>query len=511
MKRVAVLTVDEMRQAEQLAMDAGVSSLDLMERAGAAVAQVILARWPAQPVLVMCGPGNNGGDGLVVARHLLRAHWPVRVALLGPPDDLPPEALLQWQAWQDLCLAHGQELELTPLSPQALGSATLVVDAVFGLGLNRPMSGLALATLQAVAAARVPVVAVDVPSGVQGDTGLDGEGGALSCKLTVTFGQRKPAHLLLPGRFLCGEVVVADIGLPRDALAQIEPTVFENTPGLWMPLWPRASVDTHKYRRGHALVYGGAVMTGAARLAARACARMGAGLTTVAVPRSAFAIYATALTSVMVQPLQGDDSEALAQSLGHVLEDARLSAVLLGPGAAAGLAGAVPSLVARALASGRAVVLDADALSAYAHAPDALFTAIRSRPRPVVISPHEGEFARLFPHALDVSQGRIERARAAARDSGAVVLLKGADTVVAAPDGRVSINANAPPELATAGTGDVLAGMVLGLLAQGMDAFAAASAAVWLHGAAATAFGPGLVSDDLPEQLPAVLKALLKP
>jgi len=219
----------------------------------------------------------------------------------------------------------------------------------------------------------------------------------------------------------------------------------ENTPALWLPQWPHASLDAHKYRRGHALVYGGAVMTGAARLAARACARMGAGLTTVAVPRSAFAIYATALSSVMVQPLQGDDSEALAQALAHVLEDARLSALLVGPGAAAGLAGGLQSLVAHVLASGRPAVLDADALSAHASAPEALFAAIRARPRPVVISPHEGEFTRLFPQALDAAPGKIERALAAARDSGAGVLLKGADTVIAAPDGRLAINANAPP------------------------------------------------------------------
>jgi len=310
---------------------------------------------------------------------------------------------------------------------------------------------------------------------------------------TVTFFRKKPGHLLMPGRALCGEVVLVDIGIPATVLPAIAPRCWENGAALWGDAFPWPRLEMHKYRRGHALIAGGAVMTGAARLAARAAARVGAGLVTLAAPAAAWPVYAAALTGVIVLPMAGEgDFTAL-------LGDARRNAILLGPGG--GADDALRQRVLAALATERAVVLDADAITAFASSRDTLFAAIRGA---CVLTPHEGEFARLF----DVTGDRLSRARAAARQCGAVVLLKGPDSIIAAPDGRAVINSNAPPDLATAGSGDVLAGLVTGLLAQGLDPFRAAATACWLHGDAAASFGPGLVAEDIIETLPQSLKHL---
>jgi NAD(P)H-hydrate epimerase len=338
----------------------------------------------------------------------------------------------------------------------------------------------------------LPVVAVDVPSGVDGASG-EVRGVAPQAALTVTFFRRKPGHLLLPGRLLCGETVVAQIGIKTSVLDAVAPDTAANDPSWWLGDFPWAETDGHKYSRGHALVAGGAAMTGAARLAARSAARVGAGLVTVAAPEPAFQIYAAALTGVIVAPIADVDGFAA------LLADKRRNAALIGPGAGTGPETRDKAL--KILGASKSTVLDADALTVFAGCAADLCAAIKS---PCVLTPHEGEFGRLFEN----SGSKLERARRAAKASGAVVVLKGADTVIAAPDGRAAINENAPPTLATAGSGDVLAGLVLGLLAQGMPAFEAASAAVWLHGAAAHAFGAGLVAEDLIETLPAVLAGL---
>lgn len=500
MERTALLTVAEMVEAERLTMQAGTPGHALMERAGRAVAEALMARWTPRPVVVLCGPGNNGGDGLVVARCLIEAGWPVRVALSCELSAFKGDALRQAQGWDPASCVR--------VKPAALDGAGLVVDALFGSGLSRPLSGDAAMTLQAVARSGLPVVAVDVPSGVFGDSGADT--GAVPAALTVTFFRKKPAHVLMPSRALCGDVVVADIGVRAETVGAVKPAAFENAPTHWWHAWPRAATDQHKFQRGHALVYGGGRMTGAARLSALAAARIGAGLTTVAVPECAWPVYAAALRSIMVQALGGQDAVALAAGLRALLADARISAVLVGPGASGGLVGGVRPLAEAALASGRPVVLDADALTAFEHEPEALFSAIKTSHRPVVLTPHEGEFARLFPQArVQAPDDKLGRARWAARHSGAVLVLKGADTVIASPEGLALVNTNAPPTLATAGAGDVLAGLITGLLAQDMPVLEAAAAAVWVHGAAAQAFGPGLIADDLPAQLPAVLRALL--
>lgn len=472
----AVLTIAQMYEADGAATLSGVA---LMARAGQAVASEIMRRWAPCPVCVLCGPGNNGGDGFVVARLLALAGWGVRLGLLGSLDALKGDARHHAGLW-------GGKVEA--VSPALLEGAGLVVDALFGAGLSRPLEGAAAAVLAAV---RVPMVAVDVPSGVAGDSGADL--GAVHAALTVTFFRKKPGHLLLPGRMLCGEVVVADIGIEASVLGGIAPSIWENGPGLWQGALPRLSAGGNKYGRGHALICGGAVMTGAARLAARSAARAGAGLVTIAVPERAWAVYAGALTSIMVTPI------AEEQNFAALLEDKRLNALLIGPGA--GVSAETRARAEAFLATGRAVVLDADAITVFRDDPGALFRAVKG---PCVMTPHEGEFARVF----SVEGDKVFRARHAAEQSGAVIVLKGPDTVVAAPDGRVAINANAPATLATAGSGDALAGMILGLLAQGMEVFEAACAGVWLHGAAAAAFGPGLMAEDLPDLLPGVWRSL---
>ncbi|HYC04458.1 MAG TPA: NAD(P)H-hydrate dehydratase [Azospirillaceae bacterium] len=477
-----LLTTAEMYAADRAAMAGGVPGTTLMERAGRAVARAIVERWSPRPVAVLCGPGNNGGDGFVAARHLEEAGWPVRVALLGDPAGLTGDA-----AWA----ASNWDGPVLPADPSVLAGAGLVLDALFGAGLARPLAGGVAGLVRAVAESGLPVAAVDVPSGVSGDDGAV-HGAAAPAALTITFFRPKPGHLLLPGRALCGELVVADIGIPDAVLHGIGPRAFANGPGLWTHPWPR--LDGHKYARGHALVLGGGVMTGAARLAARAALRAGAGLVTVAAPASAVPIYAQSLAALIVQP--ADDASAFEA----LLDDPRRNAVLLGPGA--GPDGILRDAVRAALDRGKACVLDADVFAAFAGDLAALKPGLGPH---CLLTPHEGEFTRLFP---GLGGSKLERARAAARLSGACVLLKGADTVVAHPDGRAAINRNAPPDLATAGSGDVLAGFAAGLMAQGLDGFEAGCGAAWLHGETGRAAGPGLVADDLPEALPAILRRL---
>ncbi|WP_138936668.1 NAD(P)H-hydrate dehydratase [Roseovarius arcticus] len=471
-----------MTEADRLTVAGGTSGVVLMENAGASVAREITCRWSPRRVAVLCGPGNNGGDGFVVARHLVTAGWEVRVALLGARDALKGEAAHHARLWTR---------EIEPMSAAVLADAALVVDAVFGAGLTRALDG-PVAEVLTVAAKTAPIVAIDIPSGVMGDTGE--ALGAATAALTVTFFRKKSGHMLLPGRSFCGEVVVTDIGTPTSVLDQIAPMTFENNPSLWRDAFPQLRDGGNKYTRGHALAWGGYPMTGAARLAARSAARIGAGLTTIAVPEAALNIYATALTSIIVHPV------ADADNFSALLADDRILGFLIGPGAGVG-----EDTRARALAmlgTGRATVLDADALTSFQGTPEVLDHAISG---PCVLTPHDGEFARLF----DPQGDKLQRSRAAARRTGAVIVLKGSDTVIVAPDGRAIINANAPPTLATAGSGDVLSGIVLGLLAQGMTPFLAAAAAVWLHGDAARLFGPGLIAEDLPDLLPRVLRDLI--
>ncbi|HET9069222.1 MAG TPA: NAD(P)H-hydrate dehydratase [Amaricoccus sp.] len=486
-----LLTTAQMADADRLAIAGGVPGIDLMERAGAAVAEAAAARLPMGRILVLCGPGNNGGDGFVAARRLRAAGREVVLHLLGDPAHLKGDAQAAFERWGGP--THPADLPL----PAAAG----VIDALFGAGLDRPIEGQAARIVAAVNASGLPVIAVDVPSGISGDTG-EVMGAAVAATATVTFFRLKPGHLLQPGRENCGELSLADIGIPAAVLDAIGPRAWRNGRALWAGFMRAPSADGHKYRRGHAVVVsGGMARTGAARLAAGAALRAGAGLVTVASPPDALAVNAHHLTAVMLRRMGG------AEGLAGILADGRLTAAALGPGL--GLGSAERALVAAALAAHPALVLDADALTLWREAPEALFAAIAARSAPVVLTPHDGEFARLFPDLGE--RPKPERACAAAARAGATVVLKGADTVIAAPDGRVAINGNAPAWLATAGSGDVLTGIVTGFLAQGLPGFEAAAAAVWFHGAAGAEAGPGLTAEDLEPALRAVLRRFWAP
>lgn len=491
---IELLTTAEMAEADRLTIAAGTPGIELMENAGRAVADAASRLLQGRRILIVAGPGNNGGDGFVAARLLAERGYEVRVSFLGETAALKGDAAAVFEGWSG---------PVEPASPVSLADCDIIIDALFGAGLVREVEGLPRAMIRAMNASDAPVIAVDLPSGVNGTTGAV-MGVAVEATHTVTFFRRKIGHVLLPGRLRCGTIEVVDIGISATVLDTVEPRTFANGPGLWGERFPRPHPEGHKYTRGHAvIVSGGLSSTGAARLAARAALRAGAGLVTIASPRDALLVNAGASLAVMVRPVDG------ASELAEFLSDARRNAIALGAGG--GIGPAMREQVRAALASQAAAVLDADALTSFADHPQALFTDIGARGgAATVLTPHQGEFSRLFKEIEKNNNlySKLEKGRAAARLSGAVVVLKGGDTVVAAPDGRASVADNAPAYLATAGAGDVLGGMVAGLMAQGMPAFEAASAAVWLHGEAASEFGPGLIAEDLPEALPAVFRRL---
>ncbi len=479
-------TIADMRQADAMAIESGVPGIDLMENAGKAVADLILRDFSPAETVVLCGPGNNGGDGFVAARWLEKAGWPVEIALFGDAGHLKGDAAIARDRWTGKTRRFEQA---------ALTGAKLIVDALFGAGLVRPIDGEVRDVLETLETLDVPIIAIDVPSGIDGDTGAV-LGKAVKADVTVTFHRPKPGHYLLPGREHTGRLITADIGIPNEVDRQLDIKTFANLPAFWESSFPKRTLASHKYSHGHALVLGGGISSsGAARLAATGALRIGAGLVTVLCPASALTVYATMLTAIMVNPFKDDAGFA------ELLNDQRRNAVLLGP--AAGVGESLRTKVLASLSAGKSCVLDADALTSFADQRDALFSGTKESGN-CLLTPHEGEFSRLF----DLKGDKLTRARRAAAESGAVILLKGADTVVAAPDGRASILTYAPATLATAGSGDVLAGIALGLIAQSMPIFEAASAAAWLHAQAGKTFGPGLIAEDLPDMLPSVLAGL---
>jgi hydroxyethylthiazole kinase-like uncharacterized protein yjeF len=482
-----LLTPEEMAACDAYAIRAGTPGTVLMERAGAAVARAVNSRFAPRQTVVLCGPGNNGGDGYVIARLLAADGWPVRVCALTPPDGLRGDARAAAEAWSG---------DVEPLTARSADGAALVIDALFGTGLARDLDGPVRSLIDGLNA---PVVAVDIPSGVDGGSGAV-RGAAVRAALTVTFHRLKPGHLLLPGRMHAGETVVADIGIPREAEDALDgPALHRNGPALWGRAIPQPAVDGHKYARGHAVILGGGRMTGAARFASRAARRVGAGLVSIAAPAEAFSVYAASEPGVLLDV--ADD----AAGFDAAIADSRRAAVLVGPGAGRGER--TRDAVLSALKSKKSVVLDADAFSAFEADPETLFAALAQHRGVAVLTPHAGEFARIFG-PVDGFADKIDAARQAAARTGAVVVLKGADTVIAAPDGEAAVDDHAPPDLATGGSGDVLAGSVLGLSAQGVSPFEAAAIAVWMLGDAARRIGPGLIADDLPDALAPVVSAL---
>ena len=497
LSKLVLLTTRETAEAEQRAIAQGTAGATLMERAGNATAELCRS-FGGRSAVVLCGPGNNGGDGFVVARHLAESGWRVSVFALRADalwDGDAAQARARWQG------------EIQPAEAFDPAAFDLVVDALFGAGLARPLTGTMADVVARLNASKRPVVAVDMPSGVDGTTG-EVLGVAVNATATITFGTAKPGHYLQPGRRYRGRLTVNDIGLVPPASAT---GTYRNAPALWASRYPWPDPNGHKYKRGHAIVVsGGASHTGAARLAARAALRIGAGLVTLATPADALGINASQVTAVMVRVFDG------SAGFAEILSDPRKSGVVLGPGL--GVGGATRDLVAAALAPqperpdtvrARVGLLDADALTSFADDAEALRRLIATAPGPVVITPHDGEFARLFSAQSWLHQGsKLDRTRAAARFLGCTVLLKGADTVIAEPGGRAAISESGVPWLATAGSGDVLSGMIGGLLTQGMPPFEAAAAGDYLHTAAARLFGPGLIAEDLAEMLPRALRDL---
>ena len=497
--RYALLTVEEMARADHMTIRSGIPGAALMEAAGLAVTRHITRLYDQGRALVLCGPGNNGGDGFVIARHLKAAGWPVDVALMGPQGDLVGDAALMANEWVKL-----KGAKIAPLTPDVMTGHILVVDAIFGAGLSRPIEGQAADLIEKINRSGSKVVAVDIPSGVEGNSGQIRNMG-IRATSTVTFFRQKPGHLLFPGREYCGIIEVADIGIPARTLQEIKPEIYRNDPAIWLDDFPFPKKAAHKYDRGHGVVIsGGPANGGAARLAARAALRIGAGLVSIACPDDAVVSHASCLTAVMIKPFDGSGD------INDLLKDDRLNSWCVGPGG--GVNEQTRSHVLEILASGRHCVIDADGLSVFQDQPEVFFKAIRASTVTPILTPHDGEFARLFPDLGHRNEGynKLSSARKAAARAGAVIILKGPDTVIASPDGPAVINENAPPTLATAGSGDVLAGICLGLLAQGMNGFSAASAAVWIHAAAAAAFGPGLISEDIEGKIPEVLRGLAR-
>lgn len=448
-----ILTAAEMRAAEQRAIDAGTPVETLMERAGTAAAEAIWRFAGPLPTLILCGPGNNGGDGYVVARELAARGVDVRVAVLAEPNSGAAKAARA--AWSG------------PVEPlTAAEGAPLLIDALFGTGLGRPLDEATAAALMRLAGKAAVKVAIDLPSGVATD-----DGRILSpvpdYELTVTFATLKPSHLLQPAARHMGRIAVAEIGIEaRSDLRRIK------KPRLAAP-----GPDDHKYTRGYVALVSGE-MPGAIALAAAAAARSGAGYVRLIAP----------------QPLPGVPS-AVVQSRGlETLDDERVDAVVIGPGL--GRDGEGGDRLRQALDSGRPLVIDGDALALLAGQD---FPRWSETP---ILTPHAGEFARLFG---TLAGSKVEQAREAARRSQAVIVFKGSDTVVAAPDGRAAIAPPASPWLASAGTGDVLAGIIAAMRARELEVFEAACAGVWLHGRTGAMAGPGLIADDLLSHLPEAL------
>jgi len=465
-----LLTAEGVKETEQAAIAAGLSEHTLMERAGEGVMEVILEKYSSCPTVIFCGFGKNGGDGRVVARLLKEKGWPVDVVNL---EKLPPFEKLE----------------------KLLKQAGLIVDALFGSGLNRPLGEEVLMLISLINASLKPVVSIDIPTGIEMNSGACCQEG-VRATMTVTFFRARTGHYLLPGRMYRGELVVKDLGLPDQILPPI--TAHLNNPSLWNDSLDDPQPFDHKYDRSPCLIIATGCMPGAIRLASLAARRGGAGLVRVMCKQEEYALFATTAWGEIITPVTS------AKEFLKWSEDKHFRALLWGTGTYPH-----PSIREQAitiLLTKKPCVLDGGALSSFAGKTSELTSHLHEN---VILTPHEGEFLRLFPH-LAFLNNKAEKALKAAAEAGAVIVLKGSDTVIASPKGDLIINANAPTTLATAGTGDVLAGLMVSLLAQGHSPFEAAAAAVWIHGEAANHRGLGLIAEDLLGEIPSVLQLLSK-
>ena len=484
-----ILTTAEMAAADRRTIAAGTPGIVLMERAGLGIAEAMAARWTPRRTAVLCGPGNNGGDGYVIARRLAQWGWPIDLVALGDPAGLVGDAAIAAARWAAFAGADAIGTD----GPAAIAKADLIVDALFGAGLTRTIGGPAADWLMAAQQSGVPVVAVDMPSGVDGDTGTV-RGVACPATLTVTFARLKRGHTLMPGAALCGQIDVVDIGLPGPIVADCAGPVRWNHPDLWSYAWPRPGRADHKYSRGHVVVRGGP-MLGAGLLAARAARRVGAGVVTLVVPDD--------VPALAVSPNDPGLLIAPESRWATLLADDRVSALVIGPGN--GRTPATRQAVDTAARSGKPLVLDADALTVFEGSPDALSALLSGQD---CLTPHAGEFRRLFT-ARDpglAEADKVTQTLTAARQCGAVLFNKGPDTVIACGvTNRVIVETTGPPQLATAGSGDVLAGLIGGLRAQGMPPLAAAAAAANLHAQAGRRGPSRLIAEDVIDQITAIV------
>lgn len=478
-----LLTCDLMREAEQIVINRGISGLTLMQRAGEGVAHHISHRFPQNSkVLVLCGPGNNGGDGFVVARILKENGYSIDVALWGKQTRLKGDARTVAEQW-DGAVCSLEDINIYEYN--------LIVDALFGTGLTRDIEGLVAETIEKINSAHIPVIAVDIPSGINGDTGQI-QGCAVKATETVTFFARKLGHVLYPGRTMSGSMTVIDIGIPESTLSHHKTLPRMNNPSLWTI--PEPDATTHKYKKGHTLVCSGEFPnTGASRLSALGALRIGSGLVTIAAPKEALATHAAHVTSIMLRSCEK------TRELEEILKDKRFNALVIGPGFGVGrkLHDFLSIICQKPHLK---VVIDADALMCLAEKSDNLGTVLRETK--AVLTPHEGEFQRLFasqPEILD-EPSKVKRTLAASRYCKAALVYKGADTVIAW-NGQCVVNTNGTADLATAGSGDVLSGFIAGFLAQGMSLFDAACAAVWFHAEIGVHIGKGLIAEDLTDNV----------
>ncbi len=483
-----ILTNVEMAKADRLAIEGGVESFALMLNAGQAVVQEATQAFSHSRALILCGPGNNGGDGFVIGRLLREKGWSVRMACMIPADALKGDAARACTEWSG---------DVEGFDDLLVAPDELVVDAVFGTGLSKALEGPVVGAFERVREAGANVVAVDIPTGVDGDTGA-ADPHTLQADLTVTFFRKQLGHVLMPGMAWCGMVAVHNIGIPYAVLPRLEIQTNENMPDHWLPhIRPKTFFD-NKYTYGHAIVFGGPRMTGAACLAAHAALRTRVGMCTIVGDEGAADVYRSYLPNLIYEPYAGPEDFP-----AH-LQDERRNAALIGPGAGRDNPEGLRQAVLGACAAGddKTIIVDADALNVFEDSREDLYKALREN---CIITPHEGEFVRIFP---DLKGNKLDRAKEAAKIAGCVVLLKGPDTVIAAPDGRSAVNTNAPPVLATAGSGDVLAGVITGLAAQRLEPFYAACAGAWIHGETGYLYGPGLMASDLPDLIPQVLREL---
>jgi hydroxyethylthiazole kinase-like uncharacterized protein yjeF len=476
-----ILSSTQMSKADSETIKSGIQGLFLMENAGKSVSDFIKSKYNKQKTLVLCGPGNNGGDGFVVARHLKESGWDVKISSLIDKNSYKNDALVMAKRWNDFII---------PFEEISVGDYSLIIDAIFGIGLSKEISGTIASVINEVNNKNIDTISIDIPSGIDSNNGAI-LGTAFKSKYTITFARKKIGHTIYPGKDNCGEVIISDIGIKDNF---IKSNIFENTPELWINDFPFPKPQQHKYDRGHSIIVGGNVESaGAATLSAISALKTGSGLVTVACPPSALLVYASKLTAVMNKPIDS------VNSFSSFIDDKRVTSVLIGPGN--GVTKTTKEYVLEALKLKKNCVFDADALNVFQDKPEELFKSIYSD---VILTPHEGEFHRLF--ALEGN--KIDRAIQAAKISNCIIVLKGSDTIIAAPNGKVAVNTNAPASLATAGSGDCLAGIITALLANKVDAFKAACIGVWLHSESANLAGPGMTAEDILENIHIALQGL---